>query len=106
MGSAFTAGETVTEATIGSSSTAAKALGKPAGASNQGGCQVRIASPAGTGTAFIKFGASDVGAATSADIPILTGSVELFSVGPNVTHVRCIAPAGTPTLYFTSGHGE
>lgn len=65
---------------------------------------VMISAPAGGAVAFIKFGTSSVTAAVT-DTPILPGSVQTFSVAPQVTHVGAITASSTQTLYATSGEG-
>lgn len=93
----FTPGATVTLAVT--TSTGNVALGVPLIEK-----QVRIASLAANAAAFIRFGSSTVTAAVT-DVPILPGTVTIFSVGADVTHVAAITGASTATLYFTSGQG-
>lgn len=68
------------------------------------GNQVRVASSADNAIAFIRFGASTVEAAVT-DMPILPGTVEVFTVQPSMSHVAAIGTTGT-TLYFTAGDGQ
>lgn len=56
----------------------------------------------GSVTAFVEFGESGVAATTSA-IPILAGSVEIFSVPDQ--YVAAITASGTAQMYFTPGEG-
>ncbi len=68
------------------------------------GNQVRVASPATNTVAFIKFGDATV-EAVGTDMPILPGTVEVFTVQPSFTNVAAIGTTGT-TLYFTAGDGQ
>jgi hypothetical protein len=52
---------------------------------------------------FIKFGGSTV-TATTADMPIPPGAVEVFSIG-DATYIAGITGGGTGTLYATPGFG-
>ena len=54
--------------------------------------------------AFIRFGGSTVEAAVT-DVPILPGTVEVFTIQPSMTNVAAIGTVGT-TLYFTAGDGQ
>jgi len=98
----FTPGATATLSATTSSSNAA--LSNQAAAQNVGGQQCRIAAPAGGSIAFIKFGTSSVTAAVT-DTPILPGSVEMFTIPANATHVAVITGTSTQTLYVTTGYG-
>lgn len=69
------------------------------------GCSIRVASAAGGQIAFIRFG-SGAPTAVATDMPILPGTVEIFTVGPAITHVAAITATATATLYFTPGQGE
>lgn len=63
---------------------------------------------AGTGLAFVKFGASTDTAAVTSDtsVPIASGNTETFWVPAAATHVVIIvAAAGTATVYVTLGQG-
>lgn len=91
-------GSTVNLAVTGS--TGAVALGTL----GQGGSTVRIYN-AGAATVFINFGISTVEAATATSIPVPAGAIEVYSVGPSVTHVAGITASGTATLYATLGQG-
>jgi hypothetical protein len=101
---AFTAGATVTVTGGNGSSSAATALGKPAGMT-VGGVQVRIASPSGGVVAKVKFGGSTVQAAAT-DTEVLPGTVEILTIGATDTHVAVFGVAGTPALDFTAGFGD
>lgn len=59
---------------------------------------------AGSGTVFFNFGGSGATAAVATGTPIPTGSTEVFSTQPSVTHIACIGDA-TATLYVTAGEG-
>jgi hypothetical protein len=70
--------------------------------------QVRIYN-AGPDTAFIRFGDSTV-TATSADVPIPSGAIEVMSFTvpeQDVTgaYMAAITASGTATVYFTTGVG-
>lgn len=70
--------------------------------------QVRIYN-GGPDTAFIRFGSSTVNA-TTADVPIPSGAIEVmtFTVPDQVTtgaYMAAITASGTATLYFTTGVG-
>lgn len=66
--------------------------------------QVRIAAPAGGQIAFIRF-ALAASAALVTDMPILPGTVEIFSIGEGITIVSAITATSTQTLYVTYGDG-
>lgn len=75
---------------------------------NFGGAnQIRVMNNA-TATVWITFGGVSDVAATTNDIPIPSGGVEVFSVGAvaagNV-YAAAIAPSGTGSIYFTPGAG-
>lgn len=91
----FTAGPTVSRTVTGS--TAQVALGKPTN-------QVMVTSPSGGAIAFIKFGSDSTVTAAVTDIPILPGTIQIFSIATTQTNVAAIGTSGT-TLYFTSGEG-
>lgn len=84
-----------------SGTTASGALNLPA--ASTGNTSVRIHNGA-TVTVFIQFGASTVEATTS-NMPIPAGGVEVFDIGGAVTHVAGITASGTGTLYATTGRG-
>ncbi len=65
---------------------------------------VMVTSPTANATAFIEFGDSTVVAVAATGTPILPGTVMMFSVGANVTHIAAIGSAGT--LSITCGHGQ
>jgi hypothetical protein len=54
--------------------------------------------------AFVEFAGSAAPVATSADIPIPPGGVEVFSIA-GASHVAVILAAGTGNVYFTPGRG-
>lgn len=83
-------------------SSATTALG--AGTGGAGGIKVRVCS-VGSATAFLQFGDSTVTASVLTSIPITSGDIEVFTFGPNVTHVAAITGASTATVYVTPGHG-
>lgn len=74
------------------------------------GDQVRIASLSGNAIAYIAFGISTVAVVAptgtaSNGVPILPGSVEIFTVPPNATSIATIGTAAN-TLYVTAGDGQ
>lgn len=70
----------------------------------QGGTCVRLHN-IGPNIAFVKFGVSGVEAAAT-DLPIPVGVVEVFAIGPLVTHMAAICASGqTATVYCTPGQG-
>jgi hypothetical protein len=71
---------------------------------DQGGMEVRLYN-AGSATVFVNFGISTVVATTAAGFPLPSGAIEIFTVGPAVTHVAALTASGTATLYATSGRG-
>lgn len=82
-------------------------LGGQPGPANQR-FQVRIYN-GGPDTAFIRFGDSTV-TATTADVPIPSGAIEVmsFMVPDQVTtgaYMAAITASGTAALYFTTGAG-
>jgi hypothetical protein len=66
--------------------------------------QVRVYN-AGSVTAFILFGTSGV-TATTGNMPVPAGAVEVLSVPEGTTHVATITASGTATVYFTAGEGN
>lgn len=66
--------------------------------------QVMVTSVAGNAVAFIEFGISTQTAVVLTSCPILPGTVNMFTIGPTVTHIATIGTAGN-TLYVTCGDG-
>ena len=67
---------------------------------------IRLAAPStNSSIVFVEFGATGV-EATTAKMPILPGTVEIFNVGAMATHVAGITASGTGTLYITPGEGN
>lgn len=64
---------------------------------------VMVTSPTANAIAFIEFGDSTVVAVAATGTPIMPGTVMVFTVGDQVTHMAAIGSSGT--LYVTSGHG-
>lgn len=60
---------------------------------------------AGTATVFIAFGADSTITATTASMPVPSGGIETFELGPNITYAAGITASGTATVYFTTGRG-
>lgn len=74
------------------------------------GDQVMVSSLAGNAIAYVAFGVSTltvvIPTGTPANgIPILPGTVTVFSVPPRATHAGTIGTAGN-TVIFTSGDGQ
>lgn len=92
---AFAPGSTITVA-LSTTTTAAQTLPR--------GCDTFRLFNDSADKVFVKFGASDVAAATAADIPIPAGAVESFSHG-SATHLTAILASGTGSLYVTGGTG-
>ncbi len=67
--------------------------------------QVRIASEAGGAVSFIKFGKDSSVTAATTDMPILPGTVEVFTRPPDSNYMAAITASGTATLYVTVGAG-
>lgn len=66
--------------------------------------QVRVYN-AGGATVFVLFGTSGA-TATTGNMPVPSGAVEVFSVPEGTTHAATITSSGTGTIYFTTGLGE
>jgi hypothetical protein len=93
-------GDTVTLSAT--SSTAASAIGTGSANATR---VVRIAAPANNAQiVFVEFGNSAI-TSTTAKMPILPGTIEVFHVGEFATHVAHITSTGTSTLYVTPGDG-
>jgi len=59
----------------------------------------------GTKLCYLKFGDSTVESTASA-MPLPSGAIEIFEIGPEITHVAAICDSTeTATLYATSGKG-
>ena len=71
-----------------------------------GADQVRVANST-NGTVFVRFGGSGVVASATSDIPVLSGTVEVFSADTvqGVLYAAAICPSGTGSIYFTPGSG-
>jgi hypothetical protein len=89
--------------TVAISVTTTTASGEITTMNDASGKDLRIYN-AGSATAFLDFGSSGI-VATTADMPVPSGAVEVISVGPGVTHVAAITASGTATLYITAGRG-
>lgn len=67
---------------------------------------VRVVAPAGNAAvAFIRFGDSTVVAATTTSMPILPGTIEVFTLPGTHTHMAVITASLTATVYATPGKG-
>lgn len=77
----------------------------PASAGPSGGHSVMRIVNAGPSTVFIRFG---VGAQTAVtgDMPMLSGTVEVFSKAGDVDTIAAITAASTSTIYITCGEGQ
>jgi hypothetical protein len=67
--------------------------------------QVRIASPTGNPVIYVAFGASGV-VATASNMPIVGGSLEVFTVPESSNYISALSASGAPTLYVTAGFGD
>jgi len=67
------------------------------------GAQIRIASPSANAIVYIAFGDSSV-VATTSDMPLLPGTVEMFTIVPG-QYIAGITASGSATLSITSGRG-
>ena len=67
--------------------------------------QVRMASEAGNPMVYIAFGASGV-AATSASMPLIGGSSEVFTVPETSNYISVLSLSGSVTIYVTAGFGD
>lgn len=75
------------------------------GTLGQGYNVIRIVN-AGPNTAFIRWGTGTV-TALATDMPMLSGTVEVFTKSPNDTVIAAISAATqTATLYITCGEGQ
>ena len=74
----------------------------------QGEFQVRIYN-AGTDLVYVRFGSDSTAVATSADLPVPSGAVEVISLAnvdrSQVRYAAAICASTTATVYFTPGHG-
>lgn len=94
----FTPGGTVTVAATTTSATTRVALAKSV--TDQ---TLWVQNVAGGAVAFVNFGDSSVSAAAATSTPILPGSGQLITVGPDATHVAGVTGATSATVYVTSG---
>ena len=100
MEHAFTPYGSNTTAVSVSGTTASGALNLPSATM---GSTVRVYN--GTSVVvFIQFGDSTV-TATTANMPIPAGGVEVFAIGSAITYIAGITASGTGTLYATTGRG-
>jgi hypothetical protein len=66
--------------------------------------QVRVMNN-GTATTWLRFGTDNTVAATTSNLPVGPGTIEVFSV-PAPVWVAAIAAGSTGLIYFTPGEGE
>ena len=68
--------------------------------------QVRVAND-GTATAWVKFGNAPATASTTLNMPVMAGSVEVFtvSVDGGALYMAAIAAGSTGKIYATPGFG-
>jgi len=59
---------------------------------------------AGSVAVFVEFGSSTV-AATTADMPIAPGAVEVFTLEDGDTHMAAITASSSASVYVTAGRG-
>lgn len=62
-------------------------------------------SNAGSVTVFIKFGSDSSVTATTGDLPVLGGTVQVFSKG-GTSYIAGITGTGSATVYVTGGDGQ
>lgn len=97
---AFTPGITVV---LSATTTTSRVALLPSTSYYRGG-SLRVGSISTNANCFIKFGDSTV-VATTSDMVIPLGTVEIFTVPVNATHVAAITSAGTAILNLTLGEG-
>jgi hypothetical protein len=84
-------------------STAALALTLPADV--QGGFDLRVCNNTDV-TVFVTFGTSTATAVVATGIPIPSGAIEVYGLGPKITHMAHIVSAtATGSIYTTAGVG-
>jgi hypothetical protein len=67
---------------------------------------IRIVAPPGNAAiAFITTGNSGAAALTTTGMPILPGTIEVFTIPGAHTHMAVITASSTATLYVTPGKG-
>lgn len=59
----------------------------------------------GSQTVFVDFVTTTGTAVATTSMPLLAGTVELFTFGNDITHVSAIAAATGSTIYITPGEG-
>lgn len=73
-----------------------------------GKCQIRLCNE-GPSTVFIRKGLDNTVAATTADLPILSGGVEVLTLNNNqaapTTYIAAITASSTASLHITTGLG-
>lgn len=72
---------------------------------SQGEYQLRVVNPVGNPMVFLKFGGSAVAAAAT-DIPMLPGTIEVFSLSSAQQFMSALSATGSGTVYATLGRGE
>lgn len=65
---------------------------------------IRLVSPPTNTLVFVEFGGPSV-TSTTAKMPILPGSIEIFLVSDDLTHIAGITASGSATIYVTPGEG-
>lgn len=65
---------------------------------------VRIVN-SGTDISFIEFAQGTITAALATSMPMLPNTVEVFTIGNDITTLRVIGAAGANNLYVTYGEG-
>lgn len=64
-----------------------------------------VISNEGAVTVYVKFGADSTVVATTSDLPILAGSVQVFGKG-GASYVAAVTASSTAKVYFTPGYGQ
>lgn len=94
------------DSTVSIAATTASASAAIAGSAGRGEFTVRVYN-AGSATVFVKFG-DTITTATTSNMPIPAGAVEVFSVQDSdgsANYVAAITASGSATVYVTTGEG-
>jgi hypothetical protein len=93
-------------ATSTSANVAIAAVDFNTGTLGQGYNVMRIVN-AGPNTVFLRWGTASTTTALATDMPMLAGTVEVFTNSPDTSYVAAIcASAQTATVYITCGEGQ
>lgn len=100
---AFKPGESYS-ATAGSSPAVAVQIRQTQSGTGTGPCTVRVCTAGSSALMFVKFGDSSV-TATSSDMALPGGVVEIFQLAAGQTHMSVISSGSSNTVYATVGVG-